>query len=175
MWKVFLFTWNGRSFFLGSSPTPAPNLELYTDTGGSRGFGGYFQGKWFQGLGPPHIRLNKQTGISIEKQELFPIVVPCARWHPFLAGNCLQFWCDNISVVSVINAGHSKAPRIMDLVRLLVLLSMKHNFVVRAHHVAGVSNEIANALSRFETQRFQALAPDADQSSCIIPPSLMTL
>ena len=61
----------------------------------------------------------------------------------------------------------------MDLVRRLVLLSMQHNFVFRARHVPGVSNEIADALSRFQMQRFQALAPDADQSPCIIPPSLM--
>ena len=63
----------------------------------------------------------------------------------------------------------------MELVRKLVLLSMEHNFVVRAHHVPGVSNEIADALSRFQMQRFWALAPDADQIPCTIPPSLMTV
>ena len=175
MWKVFLLNWNGRSFFLESSHTPAQNLELYTDAAGSIGFGAYFQGRWFQGRWPPHMLLNQKRGISIEWQELFPIVVACAMWHPFLAGRRLQFWCDNISVVSIINSGHSKVPRIMDLVRRLVLLSMQHNFVIRARHVPGVSNEIADALSRFQMQRFRALAPDADQSPCIIPPSLMTL
>ena len=63
----------------------------------------------------------------------------------------------------------------MELVRKLVLLSMQHNFLVRARHVPGASNEVADALSRFQMQRFRALAPDADQSPCIIPPSLMTL
>ena len=175
MWKVFLANWNGRTFFLESSPTPTPDLELYTDAAGSIGFGGYLQGKWFQGHWPPHMRLNRERGISIEWQELFPIVVACSIWHPFLAGKRLQFWCDNESVVSIINSGHSKVPRIMELVRKLVLLSMQHNFLVRARHVPGVSNEVADALSRFQMQRFRALAPDADQSPCIIPPSLMTL
>lgn len=175
MWKVFLAHWNGRTFFLESSPTPTPDLELYTDAAGSIGFGGYLQGKWFQGHWPPQMRLNRERGISIEWQELFPIVVACSIWHPFLAGKRLQFWCDNESVVSIINSGHSKVPRIMELVRKLVLLSMQHNFLVRARHVPGVSNEIADALSRFQMQRFRALAPDADQSPCIIPPSLMTL
>ena len=175
MWKVFLANWNGRSFFLESSPTPTADLELYTDAAGSIGFGGYLQGKWFQGRWPPHMRLNREQGISIEWQELFPIVVACSIWHPFLAGKRLQFWCDNESVVSIINSGHSKVPRIMELVRKLVLLSMQHNFLVRARHVPGVSNEVADALSRFQMQRFRALAPDADQSPCIIPPSLMTL
>ena len=149
MWKVFLAKWNGRSFFLESSPTPTADLELYTDAAGSIGFGGYLQGKWFQGYWPPHMRLNQEQGIGIEWQELFPIVVTCSIWHPFLAGECLQFWCDNQSVVSIINSGHSKVPRIMELVRKLVLLSMQHNFLVRACHVPGVSNEVADALSHF--------------------------
>ena len=159
MWKVFISNWNGRSFFLESPPTPAQHLELYTDAAGSIGFGGYFQGKWFQGRWPPHMSLSQQCGISIEWQELFPIVVACSVWHPFLTGKRLQFWCDNLSVVAIINSGRSKTPRIMDLVRQLVLLSMQHNFVVRARHVPGVSNEIADALSRFQMQRFQSLAP----------------
>ena len=125
-------------------------------------------------LASPHA-LEQEQGISIEWQELFHIVVACSIWHPFLAGKRLQFWCDNQSVVSIINSGHSKVPRIMELVRKLVLLSMQHNFLVRARHVPGVSNEVADALSRFRMQRFRALAPDADQSPCIIMPSLMTL
>ena len=159
MWKIFLSKWNGCSFFVESTPTPAQNLELYTNAVGSIGFGGYFQGKWLQGHWPPNTQLNQQQGISIEWQELFPIVVACAIWHPLLARKRLQFWCDNLSVVSIINSGHSKIPRIMDLVRRLVLLSMQHNFVVRARHVPGVSNAIADALSRFQMQRFRVLAP----------------
>lgn len=63
----------------------------------------------------------------------------------------------------------------MDLLRFLVLLSMKHNFFVRARHVPGVSNEIADALSRFQVSHFRAAAPTAEQTPCTIPPSLMTL
>ena len=47
----------------------------------------------------------------------------------------------------------------MDLVHQLVLLSMQHNFVVQARHIPVVSNEIADALSHFQMQRFQGLAP----------------
>ena len=81
----------------------------------------------------------------------------------------------NLSVVSVINSSHSKTPHIMDLVRRLRYLSMQHNFIVRAHHVPGVSNAIADALSKFQMQHFRVLSPDADQSPCTILPSLMTL
>ena len=53
MWKVFLANWNGHSFFLESFPAPTADLELYTDAAASIGFGGYLQGKWFQGHWPP--------------------------------------------------------------------------------------------------------------------------
>ena len=175
MWKAFLDKWNGRSFFLDSWVTSAPDLQLYTDAASTVGFGGYFNGKWFQGRWPSHLLLDKRLGISIEWQELFPIVVACALWYPHFSGKRLQFWCDNISVVAIINSGHSKAPRVMDLVRFLVLISMKHNFLVRARHVPGAKNAIADALSRFQVQRFRELAPHADRNPCTIPPSLMTL
>lgn len=175
MWKAFLAGWNGRSFFLDSTVTPSPDMNLYTDASGTIGFGGYFNGKWFQGKWPPHMQLNKDRGISIEWQELFPIVVACAIWFPYFSGKRIQFWCDNESVVAILNSGRSKAPRVMDLLRFLVLISMKHNFYVRARHVPGVSNEIADALSRFQVSRFRAAAPTAEHTPCTIPPSLMTL
>ena len=113
--------------------------------------------------------------LSIEWQELFPIVVACTIWHPHFAGKRLQLWCDNESVVAIINSGHSKVPRIMDLLRALTLISMKHNFFVRARHVPGVHNVIADALSRFQEARIREAAPTADRDPCTIPPSLMTL
>ncbi|XP_068704400.1 uncharacterized protein [Montipora foliosa] len=104
MWKVFHTDWNGRSFFLDSSSTPTPDLELYADAASSVGFGGFLQGHWLQGRWPPHLHLDRVRGISIEWQELFPIVVACAIWHPFFTGKRLQFWCDNESMVSKINS-----------------------------------------------------------------------
>ena len=175
MWKAFLAGWNGRSFFLDSTVTPSPDMNLYTDASCTVGFGGYFNGKWFQGKWLPHMQLNKDRGISIEWQERFPIVVACAIWFPYFSGKRIQFWCDNESVVAILNSGRSKAPRVMDLLRFLVLISMKHNFYFRARHVPGVSNEIADALSRFQVSRFRAAAPTAEHTPCTIPPSLMTL
>ena len=93
-------------------------------------------------------------------------------WYSYFSGKSIQFWCDNESVVAIINSGHSKAPRIMDLLRFLVLLSIKHNFYFRARHVPGIVNEFADALSRFQDTRFRAVAPQAESTPCTIPPSL---
>ena len=90
MWRVFLTSWNGRSFFLDSFLTAAPDLELYTDAVSTVGLGGYFNGKWFQGRWPHDLLINKLSG-SIEWQELFPIVIACALWHPHFLENAISF------------------------------------------------------------------------------------
>lgn len=98
MWKAFLVGWNGCSF---STITPSPDMNLYTDASGTIGFVGYFKGKWFQGSWPPHMQLNKDRVISIEWQELFPIIVACVLCFPYFSGKRIQFWSDNQSVVAI--------------------------------------------------------------------------
>ena len=117
----------------------------------------------------------QSNGHKYRMAELFPIVVVCAKLYPHFSVKRIQFRCDNEFVVAIINSGHSKAPRIMDLLRFLVLLSMKHNFYIRAHHVPGIVNDIADALSRFQDTRLLAVAPQARSTPCTIPPSLMIL
>ena len=120
------------------------------------------------------MRLRPTKGISIEWQELFVIVVACTLWFPHFSGKRIQFWCNNELVVAIINSGHSKTPCMMDLPRFLVLLSMKHNSFVRAHHVPGVSNDITDSLSCFQDERFRQWLPRHKKTRTILP-SLMTL
>ena len=107
---------------------------------------------------------SRGNGISTEWQEIFAIAVVCALWFPHFSGKRIQFWYDNESVNDIINSGHPKATRLMELMRFLIFLSMKHNFFVRARHVPGVSNDIADALSRFQDERFRASAPKAQKN-----------
>lgn len=87
LWETLLTGWNGCSFFLNSFITPSPHMELFTDAASTIGFGGYFNGKWFQGRWPPHLALSKDKGISIEWQEwhccgLCYLVSPFCRETP---------------------------------------------------------------------------------------------
>ena len=82
--------------------------------------------------GGPLIYPFKTKGISIKWQELLPVFLACALWHPTFPANVF-----NSGVVAIINSGHSKAHRV---VRFLVLISMKYNFLVRARHVPGANN-----------------------------------
>ena len=80
----------------------------------------------------------------------------CLFWQPHFSGEWIQFWCNNKSVVTIINTGHSKAPRTINRLRFFVLIFMRHNSYVTARHVRGVYNEIADALSRFQDTLFRA-------------------
>ena len=62
LWEKFLQGWNGKSFFLEDQLTSAPDLEIYTDAAGSVGYGGYFQGHWFNGVWTKEQQLDPKHG-----------------------------------------------------------------------------------------------------------------
>lgn len=81
MWHTFLSHWNGVSLFLDVSCTAAPDLTLYTDASGTLGFGGYYQGHWFQDHWPPDLEEHiPDHEISMAYKELVPIVVAAEIW-----------------------------------------------------------------------------------------------
>ena len=139
------------------------SLELYTDASGTLGYGGIPGKKWFQGQWETHHQLTA-PGISIAWQELFALVVACQLWGAELANKRIVFYCDNESVDSIVNSKRSRIPRVMDLVRHLTLLTLRHNFYPRAKHIEGKKNEIADALSRFQMDRFRRLPPPPMQT-----------
>ena len=49
IWKIFISNWNGANFFISSTWDGSDFLELHTDAFGSKGYGGIFKSKWFQG------------------------------------------------------------------------------------------------------------------------------
>ena len=173
MWEVFLTNWNGISLFLESEQTPSPSLQLFTDAAGSTGFGGYLAGQWFHGHWLPEQEINKTTGISIAWQELYPIYLACFLWGSQWTTKRIVFFCDNESVVQILNQKTSKCPKIMDLLRPIVLCTLRHNFTFTAKHVRGLDNGIADSLSRFQLDRFKQLAPLASPLPCVIPSSMI--
>lgn len=90
-------------------------------------------------------------------------------WAPLWANRRICFHCDNQATVAILSAKSSKIPRIMNLVRLITLQTLKFNFTFSAKHVPGLDNGIADSLSRFQMARFHLLAPDASPVPCQIP------
>ena len=162
-WQSFLINHNGVSMMLENN---IKVLDLYTDASGSVGFGAYFEGHWTLGQWPTEIQKAK---IDIMYKELFPIVLSLLLWGQGFANNKVVFHCDNQAVVSVINKQSTPHKLSMGLLRILVLFCLTNNIVFRAKHIPGKINDIADALSRLQLNRFKALAPSADKTMTEIP------
>ena len=155
VWEKFLRHYNSKTFLLDYIWLSNEHLQLYTDAASTIGFGGRFGSKWFHGLWHEScLRMN------IALLEFYPICLALHIWGPILQNKCITINCDNIAVVYIINASSSKDKTIMILVRKFVFICMYYNILVRARHLAGVSNEISDMLSRDQVQK----ALDKDRS-----------
>ena len=169
-WWLELFqSWDGLSFFLMPEWAPLPDFQVSSDASGSLGYGAIFNNQWFFGAWSA-----LQQPLSIAYKELFPIVVAAYLWGPMWVSRRVEFFCDNESVVAVLSSGTSRDLNLMVLLRYLALLEVRHSFSFTASSVRGKANPVADALSRFQFQRFRHLAPLAEQAPRPIPPALLT-
>lgn len=175
LWDTFLASWNGVSFFLNDNITEAADMQLYTDATISS-FGGFYRNRWFMGKFDD-IALCEGDLMSMAFCELYPIVMACVLWGHEWRCKRILFHCDNMSAVDIVNKGRSKVKTIMKLVRRLTLCSALNNFTIHCTHIPGVRNIIADALSRFQIEKFRRLAPfaDKDPTVCIPASELMNI
>ena len=106
--------------------------------------------------------------MSINWHELYAVTMALALWGPQLTGKCLLFHCNNASVVHIMAKASSCSKTMMVLVHTFTLLAMHHNVHIKIQHIAGANNEVADALSRFDMDRFRQLCPGAAPQS--LPP-----
>ena len=166
-WKEFFLSWSGHSFLLLPEWAPLPDFQVSSDAAGAFGFGAFFRGHWFSGAWSA-----AQLPLSIAYKELFPVVVAAAAWGSQWVSRRVEFCSDNQTVVAVLSSGTSRDPHLMVLLRYLSLLAARSSFAFTASYVEGRQNGLADALSRFQFQRFRQLAPLADAEATAIPPQL---
>ncbi len=111
----------------------------------------------------------------ISIREMIPVVVASALWGASWSGKSVRFWSDNTAAVALINSGSSRDNSLMHLMRCLVFIMAKFNFVVSASHIKGVQNVLADALSRDNHTYFITHYPQAQPTPTAIPPELVQL
>ena len=142
----------------------ASDLKLFSDAS-DVGFGAIYGTSWIQGS---WIRWDIRP--SIDYRELFAIVAAAHTWGHEWSGKRIVFVTDNLPITQIWDRGSTPSPDIMTLIRALFLKAAKSGFSVSLKHIAGVSNPIADALSRFQDVLFRQLLPDAEPSPTAIPP-----
>ena len=173
MWLYFLNNFNRVQIFPRTEWLDSTVLQLFTDS--SRiGCGAFLHNKWAYIKWPRYW--DPQVLCDMTFLELIPVVMAIFVWgNSHLKNKRLHLHTDNEALVSVLNSKTSKSPRVMTLVRPLVLKLLHLNINVRSSHIMGTSNEISDAISRLQWDRFRLLAPQAQAHPYTIPQDFWTL
>ena len=108
-------------------------------------FGGTFQNSWFFRQWEPNFILNKEP--SIAYLELYVLTAGVLIWQKKLSNRRVIVYCDNQSVVEMINSTSSKCKNCMFLIRLLVPKGLIYNTKSFARYIRSKANEKPDLLS----------------------------
>ena len=149
LWLQFFRDFNGISVFHDRFWVSNEDMQLFTDSAGGTGFGAYFAGKWAYGSWPQSW---VEQGIvdDITVLELFPLLVSLHTWGEHLRNKKILFRVDNFAVVHIVNSITLKSDRVMSILRAFTLQCLKLNIAVKAQHVSGCLNWVADSLSRLQ-------------------------
>ena len=118
------------------------------------GFGSFCGKSWMYGQWPEQYF---ELDSSIQYLELLAQVAGILAWGKNFRNQKVLRYCDNESVVAMINNMASTCCNCMVLIRILVLHILKINLQLSAVYVKSWDNEIADSLSRLQFERFHRL------------------
>ena len=125
---------------------------LFTDASGA-GFGAVWEAAELQG-----VWSQQEKQLHIAWLELKAVLRAVQSWAPKLAGKRVLIRCDNTQAVAAITHGSTRVKEGRNISRQLAELAIRHGFELRAEHIAGVDNVMADRLSRqLSTARSQNL------------------
>ena len=167
-WYTFIVNWNGQRILRKPDHTNHVNFRVFTDVSGSWGCGAQWERCWFQWQWPLEWH-----PIRIMAKELVPIVISCAVWGPCLAHKTVLFFCDYISVVTVVAKGYSRDKTVMHFLRSLWFFAAIFYINIVSQHIPGVVNIPADMLSRNNLTQFFFSQPQADRLPTPLPPPFL--
>ena len=159
-WLAFLSKFNGTILFDYGPWVTSECIHLFTDAAGSKGYRSW-PSQWHS--------------YSIAFLELYPIMAAICVWADKLCNKRIILHTDNKALESIINKSTSKHQEIMHLVRQIVTTCMIHNIHIRAQHIAGNSNRLADMLYRSQVDQFLAEATWADSVPTKLPSNIQPM
>ena len=96
-------------------------------------------------------------------------------WGSTWEGKRIVFLTDNLPITQIWQAGSSRSPSVMFLIRKLFLTAARDGYSISLKHIPGVYNNIADAISRFQVGKLKQLLPDVDPSPTELPITTMEL
>ena len=169
VWEFFLKNASAKELCrpfvdLAITRTNTEILNFYMDASLNQytgGLGGVFDNRFIYGTWGREFIINEKP--SIEFLELFALVAGILTWSDLddrLQNTRIEVFCDNQSVMYMVNGHGSKCPKCMKLIRLLTLSNIKSNRRVFVRFVRTNDNILADSLSRLQFDRFWREAPE---------------
>ena len=143
-WSLFMEDYNGVSLIPCIAWT-APDVVFTTDST-LTGCGGLTDSEFFHCTFPQHIL---DAGHSINGLEILAITVAVRLWGKNYTGKKILLYCDNLQSVLAINSGKCRELLVGSCARQLWLEVARHGFQLKAVHLPGVDNRLADSLSRW--------------------------
>ena len=132
--------------------------DFHTDA--SRNFhlgaGGHWKNRWF--ILQWNEEFMERFQPSIDYLELYALAVGVLLWVHNFTNQRIVVHCDNLGVVHMVNNNSSNCKNCMMLIRIIVLVCLKHNVRVFAQHLYSKQNKYADLLSRLKYQEFRKLS-----------------
>ena len=88
--------------------------------------------------------------LPIHSLEMLAVLVGVRFWGKYCVGGKVQIYCDNESVVQVLNTSRTRDPFLGSCLREIWLEVSNCGFELRAVHLPGVENRVADWLSRWD-------------------------
>ena len=152
-WSLFMQDFNGVSYF-PSLVWSEPDIAFSTDSCLS-GCGGFCNKEYFHASYPQEIL---DQDLPIHALEMLAVLIAVRFWGRYCVAGKIQIFCDNEPVVRVINSSKTRDDFMATCLRELWLEVSKFRFELRAVHLPGVDNRVADWLSRWD------LSPEYSQS-----------
>ena len=154
LWKFFLNQQQAvaRPFTDFSIIFTAQEIDMFTDSSANPllGCGGYCGSSWFERQWNQEFIIKYRPSINF--LELYAVTVAVVLWLHRFKNKRIVLFCDNLSVVNMINNSSSKCMHCMTLIRIIVLHGLMYNTRVNAKHVMGKNNIISDLISRRKFQ-----------------------
>jgi len=144
-WLKCIEHFNGVSMML-EQEWRVPDALFSTDaclTGG----GGWCEGEYFRFEFTESI-ISMEWHINI--LELLVLLVSVRLWGTRLVGKKFKVFCDNLATVQVLNTGRCKDKVMLKMLREIAYFCSTTGCQVKAEHLPGVENRLADSLSRWK-------------------------
>ena len=165
-WQSYVSQWNGTGLLYEREWTTSADmqLELFTDAS-TPGYGAVFGRRWIYGQWPEDVEAaaTRVKRDSMPYKELWSILAAAATWGSHWQRQRILISL-TVSRLSMLSTAARQNAGLMTLIRTLAWIAAQHQFEYRLTHIAGVTNVLADALSRLDVDAFRQACPDAHPS-----------